>query len=64
MRLDSGGRMLETSPGPSDRTQQAAGRWTIEAGPEPVLHLHSASGPAQSFRIRSLDTDRLVLSPA
>ena len=64
MRLDRGGGMLEISPGPGDRTQQAPGRWTIAAGPEPLLHLQPASGPAQSFRIRSLDADRLVLSPA
>ena len=54
----SDGGLIESGPGPVDRTQRRQGRWTRE-GNELVVTTPDRS--PQRFRIAAADADRLVL---
>jgi hypothetical protein len=58
-RLDAGGVLNATRPGPTDRRESAQGTWSIEE--ENTLVLHPAGSPPQRFSILSVDPGKLVL---
>ncbi len=60
-RLDSGGMLLNTRPGPTDRRESAEGSWSLEE--DATLLLQPAGQSPQRFRVVSIEPDKLVLSP-
>ena len=55
--LAAGGSLVESGPGPTDRTQQSAGNWKLQ-GDELTL---SGAGSPEKFKIAAADPQTLVL---
>ena len=54
------GSYAETVPGPTDRPEEAAGRWELE---DDTLVLSRSDGPAsERLRVTAVDHDRLVVA--
>ena len=60
LKLQLGGVLGGTSPGPDDRTQGSAGRWELHGD---ALRLDTGTAP-QELHVLSATTDRLVLKKA
>jgi hypothetical protein len=58
--LHADGRLVSIHPGPTDRPEEAPGRWRLEKG-RLVLEETPAGGATRSFRIVSATRNRLVL---
>lgn len=56
--LRADGTYVESSPGPTDRPEQAAGTWVLE---DDRLTLRPADGHTRMLRIASAEPDRLVV---
>jgi hypothetical protein len=59
--LREDGTFAESGIGPTDRPDEAAGRWRLEDEERIVLGEGAPSGVPRVMRIASLDADRLVI---
>jgi len=58
-RLNPGGELIATGPGPTDRRQTVQGTWALDGN---VLVLHLPYGDMR-FQVVSVESDRLILAP-
>ncbi len=59
--LRADGVLIETGIGPTDRPQEAQGRWKIENASRLIFYAASRSEPTRVMEIVSVDKDRLVI---
>jgi hypothetical protein len=60
-RLDPGGMLLSTRPGPTDRRESALGSWSLEEGA--TLLLQPAGQSPRRFQVVCVEPGKLVLTP-
>ena len=58
-RLDTGGNLESTRPGPADKRVSSAGTWSVEPGGTLIIHPEGAE--ALRFSIVSVDNEKLVV---
>lgn len=59
-RIEKGGALQVTRPGPTDKREFVDGTWSLEEGG--VLILRPAGGEPIRFKIVSVDSERLVVN--
>jgi hypothetical protein len=59
--LHEDGTFSESGIGPTDRPDEAGGRWTLEEGERVVLGQGAPAGVPRVMRVSSVDEERLVV---
>lgn len=61
LTLEPDGTLIDSGPGPVDRTVAAKGQWELQQGKQPVLHLRPAGQSPRALQIVSATKDKLVV---
>jgi hypothetical protein len=59
--LKADGALIERMPGPADKTQKSAGRWSLDPNGAIKFFTKGSDEPTRTLEILSVDSERLVV---